>query len=126
MANAAIARSRAQQATISPACDHYMSKKAACVAATTEVMTLVDSLRRFALPLLSDWSKCQVEVPGAYTPREMAKSRKSVIGQDLPSVHKLQRALVHQYEAEREATQAWNVLSRTEQKKVGRPPWLKR
>jgi hypothetical protein len=126
MANSATARTGTQGATASPACDHYLSKKAACVAATTDLITLIESLRRFAAPLLADWSKCHIELAGAATPGDMVKSRKAVVGDNVPTVQQLQHALVHHYQAQLEATQAWNVLSRAEQKKVGRPPWLKR
>ena len=106
---------------MSPASDHYLIKKAASETATRTVVRLIQDLRRFAAPLLADWSECYIDISGMPTPTRMTVRRKAVSGHAVPNVQDLRRALINQFEAQLEATQAWNVLSPGERKRLAPP-----
>ncbi len=116
------ARKHTQETPSSPARDHYEAMRIATKAATEKIVRLIEDLGRFAMPLLADWSKCYIEVSGLHTPTQMAEHRKAVHGDMVPTVHDLREALIHQFETQLGATQAWNVLSPEERKGLQPPP----
>lgn len=100
-----------ESAPNSPARGHYQVMRDANTRATERVVRLVEDLKRFTQPLLTNWSNCYIEIAGMATPSRMTEYRKAVPGDAVPSVQELRNALVDQFEAQLCATQAWNVLS---------------
>lgn len=106
--------------------DDYIANKAAYDRATNTIVRLVEDLRQFAEPILDDWATCYVEVSGQPTPMDMINGRQKVDGSKLPSVADLRNALLTQFNAQKEASQAWEALSPQEKAELKTPPWLQK
>src|SRR5215204_2651398 len=110
---------------MSQAYDDYIQRKEAYDGATDAIQRLVNELRSFAAPLLTDWSKCYIQLPGQNVPMGMAK-RKAIDRTKMPQVQDLHRALVAQFNAQEEAHKAWMSLPSPERDNLKPPPWLVR
>lgn len=122
---AKLLRPAARATPRSPACEHYIVMHEASRAATQKAAGMIRDLRRFALPLLADWTKCYVELPGQPTPRSLAAARRAVSGDGVPTVQDLRLALIEQFETELGTIQAWNVLSPEDRKGLTPPGRVK-
>lgn len=111
---------------MSHAYDTYIAKKAAYEQATDTVNRVIDELKKFATPLITNWRNCYIEMFGEATPMEMLSGRQKVDGSNVPPVADIRRALLIQFNAQKEANQAWTALSEQERKELKLPPWLQR
>jgi len=111
---------------MSQAYDDYNAKKAAYDSATQSVAKLISRLQSFA-GALSNWEKSHIEIFGEATPMDMAASRPNKIsGKDIPIPAELQKALIAQFNAQKEGHGAWTSLPEAERQNLKSPPWMVR
>ena len=84
--------------------DDYIAKMAAVDAARNAVNHLIDQLRSVVSPLLGDWRRVTLLLPGQSTPMEMSGQRQAIDAlSGIPNLIDIHKAMVNHFQAHAEA-----------------------
>jgi hypothetical protein len=109
---------------MSQAYDNYVTAVMAYEEADEAADRLMREFSNFAQPLLSDWRRCYIELPGVAIPANMREGRQSVSAMSLSPPADLQRAMFIRFNALERVQAAWSALSDVERRNLIIPDWL--